>query len=93
MSFDKLPADVAQLLLEVREMRAEIRQLKAEIRARDAVRPTYDAKQLQALGYSKDEAYAILHSHGNKVKGRLRVTADNLIAYQKGEGAYQGDVN
>jgi AmiR/NasT family two-component response regulator len=86
MSLDKLLADLANLPTEIQNLKAELRELKNELRNREAVRPSYDYKQLMSLGYSKDEAYTILRSHGVKRNGRFRVTADNLIAYQKGEG-------
>ena len=85
MSLDKLLADLANLPSEIQNLKAEIRELKNELRSRDAVRPSYDYKQLMKLGYSKDEAYTILRSYGKRRNGRYRVTADNLIAYQKGE--------
>lgn len=85
MSLDELFADLSKLPAQVQNLQSELAEIKSTLRNQTAARPTYDARQLQEeLGYSKNEAYEILRSHGNKRHGRLRITADALLDYQNG---------
>ena len=88
MTLDTVFAELLEpLMSEIKAARAELAELKniQQARSLNVKRLIYDADQLQQeFGYSKHEAYAILRSHGAKQRGRLRITFDRLLDYQRG---------
>ncbi len=85
MSFEEFLKAAHAILERLERIEAQNVRLENMLRAKGngLERPVYDATGLQELGYSKDEAYTILRSYGNKRNGRLRVTWDQLLDYQQ----------
>ena len=50
------------------------------------VRPLYDIDQLMELGISRNHGYDLLRDYGKRVKGRLRITQEQLTRYYQQEG-------
>ena len=84
-SIDEAISAMPLILERLERIEAQNIRLENMLRAKASglERPVYDVNGLQELGYSKDEAYAILRSYGNKRGGRYRVTWDRLLDYQQ----------
>lgn len=82
MSVDAALEALPHILEKLERIENELAEIKA--RQADTHEPTsYDAKALQARGYGRDNAYALLRAKGKVISGKKRITHAALVEYEE----------